>query len=117
MATKPDSDGLFFEGRGAGTTINVDAKSVIARGDKLDVLAEGLSTFDPPLPNTGANVSITLDHSNYVNWSARSDSGGGMAAVTPAGTGTNQTDAVVFAAGRLSPDRRLRRFDDRPRRS
>ena len=31
VATKPDSDGLFFEGRGAGTTINVDAKSVIAR--------------------------------------------------------------------------------------
>ena len=96
VATKPDSDGLFFEGRGAGTTINVDAKSVIARGDKLDVLAEGLSTFDPPLPNTGANVSIALDHSNYVNWSARSDTGGGMAAVTPAGTGTNQTGAVVF---------------------
>jgi hypothetical protein len=98
VATKPDSDGLFFEGRGAGTTINVDAKSVIARGDKVDVLAEGLSTFDPPLPNTGANVSIALDHSNYVNWSARSDAGGGMAAITPAGTGTNQTGAVVFAA-------------------
>jgi hypothetical protein len=98
VATRPDSDGLFFEGRGAGTTINVDAKSVIARGDALDVLAEGLSTFDPPLPNTGANVSITLDHSNYVNWSARSDAGGGMAAVTPAGTGTNQTGPVVFAA-------------------
>lgn len=98
VATKPDSDGLFFEGRGAGTTINVDAKNVIARGHMLDVLAEGLSTFDPPLPNTGANVSIALDHSNYVNWSARSDAGGGMAAVTPAGTGTNQTGAVVFAA-------------------
>ena len=98
VATRPDSDGLFFEGRGAGTIINVDAKSVIARGDTVDVLAEGLSTFDPPLPNTGANVSITLDHSNYVNWSARSDAGGGMAAITPAGTGTNQTGAVVFAA-------------------
>jgi hypothetical protein len=96
VATKPDSDGIFVEGRGAGTTINVDAKSVIARGDRLDVLAEGLSRFDPPQPNTGANVSITLDHSNYVNWSARSDSGGGMAAITPAGTGTNQTGAVVF---------------------
>jgi hypothetical protein len=98
VATKPDSDGLFFEARGAGVSINVDAKSIIARGDKVDVLAEGLSTFDPPLPNTGANVSITLDHSNYVNWSARSDTGGGIAAVTPAGTGTNQTGAVVFAA-------------------
>lgn len=98
VATKPDSDGIFVEGRGAGTTINVDAKSVIARGDMVDVLAEGLSRFDPPQPNTGANVSITLDHSNYVNWSARSDSGGGMAAITPAGTGTNQTGAVVFQA-------------------
>jgi len=98
VATKPDSDALFFEGRGAGTTINVDAKSIIARGDKVDVLAEALSTFDPPVPNTGANVSIALDHSNYVNWSARSDIGGGMAAITPAGTGTNQTSAVVFAA-------------------
>jgi hypothetical protein len=99
VATKPDSDGIFIEGRGAGTTINVDAKSAIARGDMVDVLAEAFSTFDPPQPNTGANVSIALDHSNYVNWSARSDSGGGMAAVTPAGTGTNQTGAVV-----LQPD-------------
>jgi hypothetical protein len=98
VATKPDSDGIFIEGRGAGTTINVDAKSVIARGDMVDVLAQAFSTFDPPQPNTGANVSIALDHSNYVNWSARSDSGGGMAAVTPAGTGTNQTGAVVFRA-------------------
>jgi hypothetical protein len=98
VATKPDSDGIFIEGRGAGTTINVDAKSVIARGDMVDVLAEAFSTFDPPQPNTGANVTITLDHSNYVNWSARSDSGGGMAAVTPAGTGTNQTGAVVLQA-------------------
>jgi hypothetical protein len=97
VALQPDSLGLFFEGRGAGVNINVDAKSVVARGQAIDVLAEGLSNFDPPKPNTGANVFVNLDHSNYVNWSARSDAGGGMAGVTPAGTATNQTDAVVFA--------------------
>ena len=98
VATKPDSDALFFEGRGQGTIINVDAKSIIARGHTVDVLAEGFSKFDPPQPNTGANVSITLDHSNYVTTDARTDTGGGTATITPAGSGTNQTGAVVFAA-------------------
>lgn len=98
VATQPDSDALFFEGRGQGTIINVDAKSIIARGDMRDVLAEGLSTFDPPLPNTGATVSIVLDHSNYVTTDARTDTGGGTATITPAGSGTNQTSPVVFAA-------------------
>jgi hypothetical protein len=98
IATEPDSDGLFLEARGAGVNLNVDAKSVIARGGANDVIAFALSNFDPPLPNTGGNTTVTLDHSNYVTWSARSDTGGGMAAVTPAGTGTNQTGAVVLAA-------------------
>jgi hypothetical protein len=115
VATKPDSDGLFFEGRGAGTTINVDAKSIIARGDKVDVLAEGLSTFDPPLPNTGANVSITLDHSNYVNWreiGQRGWHGRGHAR----GHRDQPDGRCRLRGGRLSPDRWLRRHDDRPRR-
>jgi hypothetical protein len=98
VATKPDSDGLFLSTRGHGVNLNVDAKSVIARGGANDVIAFGLSNFDPPLPNTGGNTTVTLDHSNYVSWSARADMGGGMAAVTPAGTGTNQTGAVVLAA-------------------
>jgi hypothetical protein len=98
MATKPDSDGLVLATRGHGVNLNVDAKSVIARGGANDVIAFALSNFDPPLPNTGGNTTVTLDHSDYVTWSARSDTGGGMAAVTPAGTGTNQTGAVVLAA-------------------
>jgi hypothetical protein len=95
--TQPDSDALFVEARGAGVNVDVDAKGLIARGNAVDVLAEAFSAFDPPQPNTGANVSIALDHSNYVTWSARSDAGGGVAAVTPAGTGTNQTGTIVLA--------------------
>ena len=94
---QPDSDALFIEARGAGVNVNLDVKGMIARGNAVDVLAEAFSSFDPPLPNTGANVSIALDHSNYVTWSARSDAGGGMASVTPAGTGTNQMGAIVLA--------------------
>ena len=98
VATAPDSDGLFFQAHGSGVNINVDAKSVIARGGAHDAFAAGLSNFDPPLPNTGGNTSITFEHSNYATTQTNTDSGGGSATITAAGSGTNQTTAPKLAA-------------------
>ncbi len=98
VATAPDSDGLFFEARGFAVNIDVDAKSVIARGGAHDVFAAGLSTFDPPLPNTGGHTSIVFDHSNYSTTQTNTDTGGGSATITAAGSGTNQTAAPMLAA-------------------
>jgi hypothetical protein len=61
----------------------VDAKGVIADGPTDDVHAGGAS---------GATTTITLDHSNF---GSEDETGGGT--VTTPGTGTNQTDAPLFA--------------------
>ena len=98
VATGPDSDGLFFQARGFAVNIDVDAKSVIARGAAHDVFAAGLSNFDPPLPNTGGHTSIVFDHSNYATTQTKTDTGGGSAMVTAAGSGTNQTGVPMLAA-------------------
>jgi hypothetical protein len=97
VATAPDSDGLFFQARGGGVNLSVDATSVIAGGGLSDVRAQGLSNADPPLPNTGGNVSIALDHSNYAATATRTDTGGGTATITPAGSGTNQLADPLLA--------------------
>jgi hypothetical protein len=97
VATGPDSDGLFFQARGFAVNMDVDAKSIIARGGAHDVFAAGLSNFDPPLPNTGGHTSIVLDHSNYATTQTNTDTGGGSAMITTAGSGTNQTKAPTLA--------------------
>ena len=99
VSTGGSSFGLGFRvtGQAPNTIFNVDAKSVIARGTAADVLAAGRAS-NPANPNTGAHTTITLDHSNYATTQTLTDAGGGTAAVTPAGTGTNQMAAPILAA-------------------
>jgi hypothetical protein len=78
IGTGANSFGLRFSGD--SSTFDVDARNVIADGVLVDVTANASST---------ATVAITLDHSNYAT---TSETGAGTASVTPAGSGTNQSE-------------------------
>jgi large repetitive protein len=94
VSTGSNSVGLRYSARGG--SLEIDAKSVIARGTATDAVARGLSNpFDPEI---GGEVQVAFDHSDYATTSATADAGG-FATVTPAGSGTN-----IVAAPRLAAD-------------
>jgi hypothetical protein len=98
IATGSGSLGLDFSVQGvAGTNYTVDGKGVIARGVAGDARVAALSQ-PPHDPNTGPHTTVTLDHSNYGTADAITDAGGGTAAITTAGSGTNQTGTPLLAA-------------------
>jgi hypothetical protein len=88
-ASPADGPGIRFIASG-GLTESVTATNTIARG--------GGSTADVRTNNFGTGtISVALDHSNY----NATDAGAG-ATITPAGSGSNQTAAPLFAdAGAL----------------
>ncbi len=79
----------FFGGAGANWIVN--ARSVIARGTSVDALA-GALLFSGTCPNT----TLSLDFSDYATTQTQSDACGGVAAVSPAGSGNNQTVAPML---------------------
>ena len=88
IATGTGAPGVSYRVFGSGVDWNVDAKSVIADGNGTDVFAGGFNAAD---------TSIVLDASNYASTNTGT-SGGGVASVTAAGTGTNQTAPPMLAA-------------------
>ena len=96
VASGSGSIGMWFAyfGNEPGNIFNVGAKSVIARGQLVDVRASGLRLGST---GTGATTNITLDHSSYAT-ADTTTSGGGSATVTAAGSGTNILQAPLFAA-------------------
>lgn len=97
LATGSASLGVWFAffTNEPGNVFNVGASSVIARGQAFDVRASGLRLSSTT--GTGATTNITLDHSDFTTADTQT-SGGGSASVTTPGTGTNITDAPLFAA-------------------
>jgi hypothetical protein len=86
IATGPGTSlGIHLEAQN-GSDLTVDAKNVIADGVTADVRAA--TNGDP-----STSATITLANSNY----ATADTVGPATSVTPAGTGTNQTAAPLFA--------------------
>jgi hypothetical protein len=92
IATGNGSYGLHYRVHGGapGVVWNVDAKSVIARGEAADVRADGVGA-------AGAATTVALDHSNYASTETET-AAGGSATVTPAGTNFNVTDPPLLAA-------------------
>jgi hypothetical protein len=92
VSTGGQSFGMRYEAAafGGNASIDVDAGSVIARGAGTgkDVVAEG---------KAGADVNVTLQHSDFETFET-SSSGGGTASVTEPGTGTNITATPLLAA-------------------
>ncbi len=88
ISTGTGSSGVSYRVFGSGVDWNVDAKSVIADGNGTDVFAGGFNAAD---------TSIVLDASNYASTNTGT-SMGGVASVTAAGTGTNQTVPPMLAA-------------------
>jgi hypothetical protein len=81
----------FFGGASANWIVN--SRSVIARGTSKDVVA-GALLFSGTCPNT----TVSLDFSDYATTQTQSDACGGVAAVSPAGSGSNQTAAPLVDA-------------------
>jgi hypothetical protein len=81
----------FFGGSAANWIVN--ARSVIAQGTSKDVVA-GALLFSGSCPNT----TVSLDFSDYLTTQTQSDACGGIAAVSPAGSGNNQTAAPTLAS-------------------
>jgi hypothetical protein len=75
------SNGISFNAQDYAQTIN--ATNVIARGGSADIATSR---------GTGGSVAFNLDHSNYGTISQ-----GAGTTITPAGSGTNQTAAPLFA--------------------
>ena len=79
---------LLVSAEGGSTTATLT--NVIARGAQADLVA-----------STGSNASsqavIMADHSNYANAQTMNGGGGSTTTITPAGSGTNQTQAPQFA--------------------
>jgi Bacterial Ig-like domain (group 3) len=94
ISTGDGSVGLRYSARGG--SLGIEAKSVIAHGAATDAVARGLS--NPFSPDTGGEVQIAFDHSDYATTSTATDAGG-LATVTPAGSGTN-----IVAEPRLAAD-------------
>jgi hypothetical protein len=65
-------------------SVDVSMTNTIVHGDFVDVLAQASGLNQP-------SVTVSLDHSNY-----RTTDRTGFAAITPAGSGTNQTAAPRF---------------------
>ena len=84
VASGTSSRGMDFTSAG-GLTHVVDAKNVIADGVEFDIRAQA---------GASSTTAINLAHSNYVTTDA---GGAGTATTTPAGSGTNQTAAPLFA--------------------
>ena len=97
LATGTSSFGAsfnYFGSEASPTIFSVSLKGVVARGQLKDVRAAGLRLGST---GVGASTNIILDHSDYASTDTLV-SGGGSASVTPAGSGTNITDAPLFAA-------------------
>jgi hypothetical protein len=94
ISTGANSFGIsyrFFGGSSANWIVN--SRSVIAKGTSKDVVA-GAILFGGTCPNT----TVSLDYSDYATTQTQTDACGGVAAVSPAGSGNNQTTAPVLAA-------------------
>lgn len=92
ISTGANSFGLsyrFFGGSSANWIVN--SRSVIAQGTSKDVVA-GAIKFGGTCPNT----TVSLDFSDYATTQTVSDTGC-VAAVSPAGSGGNQTDPPMLA--------------------
>jgi hypothetical protein len=66
VSTGSESVGLLYSVENAGpvrSTFNVDGRSVIAKGVRVDVVAKGTAIGNHPF----ASVIVRLDHSNYTN--------------------------------------------------
>jgi hypothetical protein len=91
IGTGPSGSGIAVSASGAGTTVQVDARNVIAQGPSFfDV---DVSTED-----AAASADVTLAYSNFA---ATRTSGVGNSTVTAVGTPTNQSAFPIFvdAAG------------------
>ncbi len=83
IATGTNGDGLLVGTLSAGTVRVVDARNVIFSGTQdIDASASG----------AGSSVTVTAQSSNYDSTATL-----GAATVTTPGSGTNQTDAPIFA--------------------
>jgi hypothetical protein len=83
----------FFGGASANWIVNT--RSTIAKGTGKDVVA-GALLFSGTCPNT----TVSLDFSDYATTQIQSDACGGVAAVSPAGSGNNQmTDPTLDTDG------------------
>jgi hypothetical protein len=98
VAIGADSKGLSYSltGTGGAPSLDVLAKSVIAKGTSVDVFAAGLSQ-PPNAPGTGGRVRIELDHSAYATVGTFTDAGGGTASVSLPGTPTNLMEPPLLA--------------------
>ena len=96
-ATGTFSSGLSYNVFG-DAKLTLDAKGVIAKGAETDVVA-GAFSQSPNTPGTGADVRISLDHSDYETVLTESDNvAGGTATITPAaGIGTNILEPPLLA--------------------
>jgi hypothetical protein len=93
VATGPNSFGAsyrFFGGAGANWIVN--ARSVIAKGTGKDAVAAAI-LFGGTCPNT----TVSLDFSDYATTQTTNDTGC-VAAVSPAGSGSNQMTAPLLDA-------------------
>ncbi len=98
VSTGPESVAMRYGATGGDAAFHIDAASVIARGVRADVVAEGNSDA-PHIPGTGGLVEIHLDHSDYATTDTDTDTGGGTATVSPTGPGTtNIKDLPQLAA-------------------
>lgn len=90
-------------GTGLRFEVNGDARytatvgNVIAKGSTRDVVVRALSP-EPHTPGTAAQVRVNLDHSSYATTRTEIDAGNGVAAVSPAGSGSNITAAPQLRA-------------------
>lgn len=83
VATHPNAGmGIYASSIGAGAIVDIDAKSVIARGQTTDVAT---------VQDAGATTTVTLSYSNFATTDV---TGGGT--VTAPGTANNQTAAPIF---------------------
>jgi hypothetical protein len=97
VASGDRSTGLKYSIAGEAD-FTVDAIGVIAEGTAFDVRAAALSQ-PPHTPGTGAHVQVTLSHSDFSSTGMGSDSGNGVATISPTGPGTtNLTLPTLFAA-------------------
>jgi hypothetical protein len=96
IASGTGSIGADFAFYGEGVVANIQAKAVLVRGEKADVVARGLSRRGVP-DSSGSSTTITLDHSDYATVETMT-SEGGAASVTPPGTNGNITAPPLLAS-------------------
>jgi hypothetical protein len=71
-------------------SMSLTLSNTIARGAGADIVA--VTGSDPT-----SDATVTADHSNYSTVKIENGGGGSTTSVTPAGSGTNQTGAPLFA--------------------